>query len=60
MTINMKNPIAELRATTGYTIEQLSLVSGLTESEIEKLESGEDVDPVKFARLLTAGRSKQG
>lgn len=59
MTINFKNPIAELRAITGYTVEQLSLISGLTEFEIEKLESGELVDPAKVSRILAAGRNKQ-
>ena len=28
MTINVSNPIAELRKSTGYSVEQLSLVSG--------------------------------
>ncbi len=59
MTINIKNPIAELRTTTGYTVEQLSLISGLTELEIMKLESGELVDPAKLTRLLAVGRGKQ-
>lgn len=59
MTINIKNPIAELRTTTGYTLEQLSLISGLTELEIAKLESGELVDTTKLARLVAVGRNKQ-
>ncbi|MEW9612639.1 XRE family transcriptional regulator [Shinella sp. S4-D37] len=59
MTINIKNPIAELRVTTGYTVEQLSLISGLTEMEITKLESGELVDSGKLARLLAVGSNRQ-
>lgn len=59
MTINIHNPIAELRTTMGYTVEQLSLISGLTELEITKLESGELVDPAKLARLVAVGRNKQ-
>lgn len=59
MTINIKNPVAELRATTGYTIEQLSLISGFTELEIAKMESGELVDPAKLARLLAVGRHRK-
>lgn len=54
MTINVTNPIADLRKSKGYTIEQLSLISGLTEVEIAKLESGTLVDQVMMARLLAA------
>lgn len=54
MTIDVKNPIMELRKSTGYTVEQLSLVSGLTELEIVKLERGVLADPVKLARLMAA------
>ncbi|MGD9477457.1 helix-turn-helix domain-containing protein [Shinella sp. G-2] len=58
MTINVTNPIAELRKSKGYSIEQLSLISGLTELEITKLESGALVDDVKMTRLLTAAGVK--
>lgn len=54
MTIKVSNPIAELRKSTGYSVEQLSLVSGLTELEITKLETGSLVDSAKFARLMSA------
>lgn len=54
MTINVTNPIAELRKSTGYTLQQLSLVSGLTELEIAELESGELIDAAKLTRLLAA------
>ncbi len=59
MTINIKNPIAELRTTTGYTVEQLSLISGLTELEISKLENGELADQAKLERLLAVGRNRK-
>ena len=58
MTINVTNPIAELRKSKGYTTEQLSLISGLTELEITKLESGALVDQVKMDRLLAAAGVK--
>lgn len=58
MTINVKNPVAELRKSTGYTVQQLSLVSGLTELEITKLECGVLVDPAKLARLMAAAGMK--
>jgi transcriptional regulator with XRE-family HTH domain len=54
MTINVTNPIADLRKSKGYSIEQLSLISGLTEVEIAKLESGMLIDETKMARLLAA------
>jgi hypothetical protein len=54
MTINIKNPIADLRKSKGYSLEQLSLISGLTVAEITKLETGVLVDPAKLARLMTA------
>ncbi|MXN45949.1 helix-turn-helix domain-containing protein [Shinella kummerowiae] len=58
MTINVTNPIADIRKSTGYSLEQLSLISGLTVAEITKLESGALVDPAKLARLLTAAGVK--
>lgn len=58
MTINVANPIADLRKAKGYSLEQLSLISGLTVAEITKLESGALVDPAKLARLLTAAGVK--
>ena len=58
MTLNIKNPIAELRKSTGYTLEQLSVISGLTEIEIAKLESGELTDGTKLARLMAAVGAK--
>lgn len=54
MTINVTNPIGELRKSKGYSFEQLSVISGLTELEIAKLESGVLVDPVRLERLLAA------
>jgi transcriptional regulator with XRE-family HTH domain len=58
MTINVANPIADLRKAKGYSLEQLSVVSGLTEVEITKLENGTLVDPAKLARLLAAAGVK--
>lgn len=58
MTINMRNPIANLRKATGYDTEQLSVISGLTVLEITKIESGELVDPAKIARLFAAAGVK--
>lgn len=58
MTINVTNPIADLRKAKGYSLEQLSVVSGLTELEITKLENGTLVDPAKMARLLSAAGVK--
>jgi transcriptional regulator with XRE-family HTH domain len=59
MTINVMNPIADLRKSKGYSIEQLSIMSGLTEVEITKLESGTLVDSTKLARLLSAAGVKE-
>jgi transcriptional regulator with XRE-family HTH domain len=58
MTINVANPIADIRKSTGYTVDQLSLISGLTVVEITKLENGSLVDPAKLARLLAAAGVK--
>ncbi|GLR49723.1 hypothetical protein KYK30_14280 [Shinella yambaruensis] len=60
MTINFRNPIADLRTATGYGTEELSLISGLTVSEIAKIESGELVDQAKIARLFSAAGVKRG
>ncbi|KQV39905.1 MULTISPECIES: helix-turn-helix domain-containing protein [unclassified Rhizobium] len=54
MTINIKSPIAEMRKATGYSVKQLSLVSGLTQLEINRLESGDLVDETLLGRLLAA------
>ncbi|MCQ4632039.1 MULTISPECIES: hypothetical protein [Shinella] len=59
MNVAPRNPITDLRASTGYTIEELSVVSGLTVIEIMKIESGELVDPAKVARLFAAAGLKQ-
>lgn len=59
MTINVRNPIADLRKATGYGTEELSLISGLTPLEIMKLESGELVDQAKIARLFSAAGVKR-
>ncbi|TAA55291.1 hypothetical protein [Shinella sp. JR1-6] len=59
MTINFRNPIADLRKSTGYDLDKLSLISGLTVTEIAKLESGELIDPAKIARLFAAAGIKQ-
>lgn len=59
MNIAPQNPIADLRKATGYDIDKLSLVSGLTVSEIAKIERGELVDQAKIARLFSAAGVKQ-
>ena len=59
MTINFRNPIADLRKATGYGTEELSLISGLTPIEIIKLESGELVDQAKIGRLFSAAGVKR-
>lgn len=56
--INVTNPVADLRKSRGYTLEQLSVISGLTELEITQLESGALIDAAKVARLLTAAGVK--
>lgn len=58
MNIKPQNPITELRKVTGYSVEQLSLISGLTIAEIAHIESGASADPVKIARLLGAAGVK--
>lgn len=59
MTIYMTNPIGDLRKITGYDAEKLSLVSGLTVAEIERIENGELIDPEMIARLFAAVGMKQ-
>jgi transcriptional regulator with XRE-family HTH domain len=48
------NPVTALREASGYTIEQLAVVSGLATSEIVELEGGIDTDSTKVARLAAA------
>lgn len=45
--------IAAIREATGYTLEQLSVVSGLADVEIAELEVGA-ADASKLTRLLSA------
>lgn len=47
------NPISAIKEATGYSLEQLAVISGLATSEIAELEAG-DADPAKLARLGTA------
>ena len=59
MTINFRNPIADLRKSTGYDLDKLSLISGLTVTEIARMESGELVDQARLARLFSAAGVKR-
>lgn len=47
-----ENVIAAIRAASGYTIEQLSIATGLAESELVEIEAG--IDTTHLARLLSA------
>lgn len=48
-----ENVVSAVRAASGYTIEQLSIISGLAASEVEEMQDG-TADPTKLERLLTA------
>ena len=48
-----ENVVAAIRAASGYTIEQLAVLSGLADVEIAELEAG-IADTTKLARLLSA------
>ncbi len=48
-----ENVVSAVRAVSGYTIEQLSIISGLAAREVEEMQDG-IADPTKLERLLTA------
>ena len=48
-----ENVVTAIRAASGYTVEQLAVLSGLADVEIAELEAGM-ADTTKLARLLAA------
>ncbi|MGH6806752.1 MAG: helix-turn-helix domain-containing protein [Ensifer adhaerens] len=42
------------RESHGYTVDEMSVTTGLTETEISKVELGADIDPVKLQRIASA------
>lgn len=46
--------VKRFREATGYSIEDLALTCGLTDVEISRIETGEDVDPVRLKRIANA------
>ncbi|TYR30901.1 helix-turn-helix domain-containing protein [Mesorhizobium microcysteis] len=48
------NIVTALRDATGYSVEQMSVASGLSSAEIVDLEAGTDNDTSKLTRLASA------
>lgn len=46
--------VKALRESVGYSIEDLAVTCGLTNSEISDIEEGRDDDPVKLRRIASA------
>jgi transcriptional regulator with XRE-family HTH domain len=52
--ISLGEAVKKIRETAGYSIEDLSLTCGLTVAEIQAIESGEDHDETRLARIAGA------
>lgn len=52
--VNIGAAIKQSRETAGYTVDDLSVTTGLTEVEISKIELGADTDPAKLQRIAAA------
>lgn len=46
--------VRALRESVGYSIEDLAVTCGLTNSEISDIEEGRDSDPTKLRRIASA------
>ncbi|OCP01773.1 MULTISPECIES: helix-turn-helix transcriptional regulator [unclassified Ensifer] len=46
--------IKRSRESAGYSVDDLSVTTGLTEIEISKIELGADTDPTKLQRIAAA------
>ncbi|WP_371076134.1 MULTISPECIES: helix-turn-helix domain-containing protein [unclassified Sinorhizobium] len=46
--------VRALRESVGYSIEDLAVTCGLTNSEISDIEEGRDSDPAKLRRIASA------
>ena len=46
--------VRALRESVGYSIEDLAVTCGLTNSEISDIEAGRDSDPTKLRRIASA------
>ncbi len=53
-TISAGDAVRKTREAAGYSIEQLSIASGLTAAEIQAIESGEDKEPSRLGRIASA------
>ncbi|CAN7199660.1 helix-turn-helix domain-containing protein [Pararhizobium sp. LjRoot238] len=52
--VEIGEAVRRFREASGYSIEDLALTCGLTDVEISRIETGEDVDPGRVKRIAAA------
>ncbi|MBB5533967.1 helix-turn-helix domain-containing protein [Rhizobium giardinii] len=52
--VEIGEAVKRFREASGYSIEDLAVTCGLTDVEISRIETGEDVDPGRVKRIAAA------
>ncbi|MGF9692083.1 MULTISPECIES: helix-turn-helix domain-containing protein [unclassified Rhizobium] len=54
--VSIASKITEARKASGYSFEDLAIACGLTIAELETIEDGRDLDPLRIQRVASALR----
>lgn len=52
--VDIGNAVKRFREASGYSVEDLAVTCGLTDVEISRIETGEDLDPGRIKRIAAA------
>lgn len=52
--VDIGDAIRRFREASGYSVEDLAVTCGLTDVEISRIETGEDLDPGRVKRIAAA------
>lgn len=52
--VDIGDAVKRFREASGYSVEDLAVTCGLTDVEISRIETGEDLDPGRIKRVAAA------
>lgn len=52
--VDIGDAVKRFREASGYSVEDLAVTCGLTDVEISRIETGEDLDPGRVKRIAAA------
>jgi transcriptional regulator with XRE-family HTH domain len=52
--VDIGDAVKRFREASGYSVEDLAVTCGLTDVEISRIETGEDLDPGRIKRIAAA------